>query len=127
VQIRSCGLPIPEREFVGIAGRKFRFDFAWPAHRLAVEVQGGIFRGKAGAHSSPAGITRDCEKISLAASQRWYVMPVTSHQVRSGEAVGWLMEFFGSANSTKGDVSDGKVRPQEGRPEGPAPEAGQEG
>lgn len=108
-------------------GRKFRFDFAWPDYGLLLEVHGSVYAGKKGGHSSGVGITRDCTKASLAtATGRWRYMAVTTAQVKSGEAVGWLMEFFKN-HSTKGDVSDGKVRPQEGCPEGPAAPAGQEG
>ena len=44
--------------------RKFRFDFAWPDLKFAVELEGGIFTR--GAHSSPMGILRDMDKGNLA-------------------------------------------------------------
>ena len=66
-QIRAMGLPEPEREYLAIEGRRFRFDFAWtePHHRLLVEVQGGIWQ-KSG-HTSGRGVTRDMEKLNLSA------------------------------------------------------------
>ena len=36
--IRANDLPAPEREHKFHPKRKFRFDFAWPAQMLAVEV-----------------------------------------------------------------------------------------
>jgi len=40
---KDCGLPEPVVEHLFEVGRKFRFDFAWPAQRVALEVQGGLF------------------------------------------------------------------------------------
>jgi very-short-patch-repair endonuclease len=47
VQIaRSMGLPPPRRQFVVILrGQKYRLDFAWPAIRLAVEIDGAAVHG----------------------------------------------------------------------------------
>ncbi len=40
--VRAMALPFPRRQFVVILrGRKYRLDFAWPAIRLAVEIDGG--------------------------------------------------------------------------------------
>ncbi len=38
-------------------GRDWRFDFAIPSHRVAVEVEGGAFNG--GCHIRPEGYLRD--------------------------------------------------------------------
>ena len=42
-QATAAGLPAFEWEVCVIPGRKFRFDFAWPAYKLLVEVNGGTF------------------------------------------------------------------------------------
>lgn len=75
------------REF-SLPGRAFRWDFAFPQARLLVEVQGGIW--KKGAHSSGAGVSRDCEKSAYAAMHGWRTFGVTSAQIDSGEAVQWI-------------------------------------
>lgn len=87
-QIRAKGLPKPKTEFLAIPGRKFRFDAAWVPQRLAVEVQGGIW--KKGGHSTGTGITRDCEKNNLAVLAGWRVLHVTGDQIASGEAIRWI-------------------------------------
>ena len=87
-QIKMAGLAEPIREFTAIPGRKYRFDFAWPNHLLLCEVQGGTW-GQ-GAHSSGAGISRDCEKTILAQQLGYKVFPVTSEQIRQGQALRWL-------------------------------------
>ena len=44
--------------------RKWRFDFYLESARLAVEVEGGIFKG--GRHTNPAGFMKDVEKYNSA-------------------------------------------------------------
>lgn len=63
----------PEREFEFSTERKWRFDFAWPAIKVAVEIQ-----GFGGGHQSIAGLARDAEKIRDAMANGWIVIPVTS-------------------------------------------------
>lgn len=95
-QIRADGLPVPEREFVAIPGRRFRFDFGWPdpAYKLLCEVQGGVFIK--GAHSTGVGITRDAEKAALAAVHGYRLIPVTAQHIKSGMALKWIREALWS-------------------------------
>lgn len=86
LQLRALRLPEPDREVELIPGRKFRWDFAWPAHRLAVEVQGGEWMAKGG-HNSGRGIQRDAEKAALATLAGWRQLSVTGSMVRSGRAL----------------------------------------
>ena len=72
--------------------RKFRFDFAWPSLMIAVEVEGGIYRG--GRHTSFAGFTNDCSKYNEAAKIGWKVFRFTSKQVSDGEAIEFLRGVF---------------------------------
>ena len=85
LQIRALELPEPIREYQAIKGRKFRFDFAWPGHKLLVEVNGGTYTK--GAHSTGRGIARDYEKANLAVLQGWRVLSFDGKSVKSGEAV----------------------------------------
>lgn len=68
-----------EREFKFKSDRKFRFDFAHPATRVAIEIQGA--RWVKSAHSSGGGIERDCIKFSIAASCNWLVFPFTDSMI----------------------------------------------
>lgn len=72
------GLPAPLREFAFHPGRRWRFDYAWPGARIAVEQEGGIWaadgsRAKA-AHARPAAIVRDMEKGNAAVLLGWRVL-----------------------------------------------------
>lgn len=83
-----AGLPAPEREFRFHPTRKFRADFAYPDHRLLIEVDGGGF--VAGRHTRGAGFEKDCEKASEAACLGFRVIRVTPRQVEDGRAVEWI-------------------------------------
>ncbi len=75
--------------------RRWRFDYAWPALKLAVEVHGGVFRQ--GRHNRGQGFTSDREKMNEATLLGWRVLEVTSEQVRSGKALEWIKQLVGSA------------------------------
>ena len=86
--VRAAGLPVPEREYPAIPGRRFRWDFAWPTFRLLLEVQGGTWVN--GGHSRGAGVARDCEKHNLATLHGWRTLNVTTDQFRQGKALEWI-------------------------------------
>lgn len=67
--------PAPERELTFAKPRRFRFDFAWPEQRVAVEIDGGVWVG--GRHSTGAGYEKDAEKMNLAAVHGWRVLHFT--------------------------------------------------
>ncbi len=69
-------LPKPVREYKFHPVRKWRFDFAWPAYRVAVEIDGGTWTG--GAHARGSGIDKDNEKRNSAAELGWRVLVFTS-------------------------------------------------
>lgn len=73
------------REYRFHKTRRWRFDFAWPDRKLAVEIQGGIFVG--GAHTRGAGFRADREKINAAILDGWRVLEFTDREVTNGEAL----------------------------------------
>ena len=61
--------------------RRWRFDYAVPEIKLAIEYNGhGGFIGRAGAsgHSSIKGITNDAEKMNSALAAGWRVLAFTA-------------------------------------------------
>lgn len=67
--------------------RRWAFDFALVAERLAVEVQ-GLTKGRApGAHQRVDGLTREYEKLNAAVLAGWRVLLFTPAQVKSGYAL----------------------------------------
>lgn len=88
--MRLAGLPVPDREYTfakGI-GRRWRFDFAWPAYMVAVEVEGGSYTG--GRHVRPLGFRQDIEKYAHAVMAGWQLLRLTPEIIKSGEALEWV-------------------------------------
>lgn len=79
----------PETEYRFDPKRRWRFDFAWPEERLAVEIEGGVWSD--GRHTRGNGFTKDCEKYNEATLAGWRVLRVTGEQIRDGSAVNWIM------------------------------------
>lgn len=77
--MKRRGLPKPRTEYKFHPVRRFKFDFAYPDVKVAVEIEGGIFTG--GAHGSASGILRDIEKYNLAAVNGWIVYRVPTKDV----------------------------------------------
>lgn len=59
------------REYTFHPTRRWRFDYAIPAHRIAIEVEGGVWTG--GRHTSPKGFLGDIEKYNTATMMGWRV------------------------------------------------------
>lgn len=57
-----AGLSKPATEATFHPTRKWRLDYYWPAHRLALEVEGGVFIG--GGHTSGSGFAKDLDKYN---------------------------------------------------------------
>lgn len=57
--------------------RGWRFDYAWPALKIAVEYEGGIFMQKSG-HNTAKHYTKDTEKYNKAAVLGWRIIRVTA-------------------------------------------------
>ena len=85
----------PEREllFAQSIGRRWRFDFAWPSHKLAVEIEGLVvmrINGELvckGRHASISGFKEDCEKYAWATVLGWRVMRFEQSQVKDKTAI----------------------------------------
>lgn len=90
LHIRAEKLPAPEREYRFAPPRFWRFDFAYPAQKLAIEVEGGVWNG--GRHTRGSGYVKDLEKYNTAALNGWRVLRFATEQVRDGTAVKTLKE-----------------------------------
>ncbi|MBC7972433.1 MAG: hypothetical protein H7Z11_20290 [Verrucomicrobia bacterium] len=60
-----------------VPGRKYRYDFAHYAAKVAIEVQGGTYQANTG-HTSAAGIQRDYRKLQTLQALDWVVFPLTA-------------------------------------------------
>ena len=79
-----------KREQQLISKRRFRFDFYQPDSLVAIEIQGGTWRK--GAHSTGAGIQRDCEKANLVQFAGYDIFCYTGRMITK-ENVHELIEY----------------------------------
>jgi very-short-patch-repair endonuclease len=77
--LKAMGLRY-EKEFKFDETRKFRFDFALPDFKIAIEYEGGVFLS--GRHQRMSGFARDCDKYNLATSLGWRVLRFTAINFR---------------------------------------------
>lgn len=104
-QIEQRGLPEYEREFVfaNSIGRRWRFDFAWPQHRLALEIEGLVVMRIGGElvckgrHASISGFKDDCEKYAWAVVFGWRVMRFEQSQVKDKTAIDMLVRAIAAS------------------------------
>jgi very-short-patch-repair endonuclease len=94
IHLKSYGISFV-REYVFSESRRWRFDFAWPTWKLAVEVEGGTKFGKS-RHSRGSGFVNDCRKYNAAALDGWRVLRFTTEMVESGEAIDTIRVAIGS-------------------------------
>jgi hypothetical protein len=111
-QIEFMSIPKPETEYrfalhhvgpgkelrkrIAVAGLKdWRFDFAWPDHRLAVEVEGGSWVG--GRHTRGVGFREDCHKYHHAMRLGWTVYRCEESLIRCGHAVALIEKLLQGA------------------------------
>lgn len=73
-------------EFFG-KPRKWRFDYAIPEHKIAIEIEGGHWSG--GRHNTGAGFVKDMEKYNAAAMLGWRVIRCT----RSKKSMTQALDF----------------------------------
>ena len=58
--------------------RMWRFDYAIPSHRIAIEIDGGVWIE--GRHNRPKGYIADLDKFNNAAALGWRVLKFTPQQ-----------------------------------------------
>jgi len=81
-----------EREYRMFKDRRFRFDFAWPDKKIAVEIHGGIYSG--GRHTTGKGFENDREKMNLAIVDGWRVFEFTPKTVKEGTGILMLKKML---------------------------------
>ena len=75
--------------------RRWRFDFAWPEFKVALEAEGGTWSSKGKSrHTTAKGFHDDCEKYNEATLLGWHVYRFTSTMIKGGEALKILERIF---------------------------------
>lgn len=92
-QLKALGITGYQRNVKFIPKRRFEADFYFPELRMVVEVDGGIWLPKSG-HTSGEGYQRDRRRDQLALAHGLQTLRFTSEQIRSGEAIDYLMRYL---------------------------------
>ena len=86
--LRQEGLPMPVTELRFHPIRRWRFDYAFPKYKIALEVEGGVWtRGR---HTRGAGFLRDVSKYNEAALMGWLVLRTTPAGLYTAYTIGNL-------------------------------------
>lgn len=96
-QLQCSGLPLPQREYRFHPKRKWPADFAWPKHKILVEVEGGIYIQ--GRHTRPGGYIKDCEKYNAATMMGYKVLRFTPDMIHDGSALAMIEEALAMTNA----------------------------
>lgn len=65
--------------------RMWRFDYAIPAHKIAIEVEGGVWTG--GRHTSSVGFLGDMEKYNTATVMGWRVLRTVPDELNTNATI----------------------------------------
>ena len=80
IRIKWGKLPAPVKEFMFHPTRRWRFDYAYPDKKIAIECEGGIF--VAGRHTRGMGFAKDCVKYNSATVLGWRVLRYTTKNIQ---------------------------------------------
>ena len=85
--VRQSGLASGgQKEYRFALRRNWRFDFAWPIQKVAVEIDGLRYDGKAG-HQTVKGVLADAEKYEAALLLGWRSTACPVHGSRKPRAM----------------------------------------
>lgn len=89
-QLAEKGCPVPEREHRFRSDRAWKFDLVFVSSGVAVEIEGGIYRG--GRHTHVSGFELDAIKYATAIAMGWVVIRVTPKMIHNGSAAIFIAE-----------------------------------
>jgi hypothetical protein len=81
-----------EKEFKFHPTRKWRFDYAIKAYKIAIEIEGGIWIN--GRHTRGSGAVGDLEKYNQAVLLGWRLLRFTPQQFKNGDAYFLIKELI---------------------------------
>ena len=85
---KAAGLPVPVAELRFAPPRRWRFDWAWPTHRIALEVEGAVW--VQGRHTRGSGFVKDMEKYNTAAAMGWRIIRCQPQDLFTEQTLNYL-------------------------------------
>ena len=99
MHLKELGYGDYQREFRFFPERKWRFDYAVPRRKLAIEIEGGIWgtvdrfgdaSSERGRHLRAAGYQADLDKYNAATALGWRVFRFSTQDVMNGRDMACL-------------------------------------
>jgi very-short-patch-repair endonuclease len=69
---QTLKMPVPVSEYKFHPKRKWRIDYVWIDVKLAVEIEGGVW--KQGRHNRALGFINDIEKYNALTEEGWHLL-----------------------------------------------------
>lgn len=82
------------KEFKFHETRRWRFDYAMPDLKIAIEIDGGVWVN--GRHNRSAGFLGDLDKFNAAASLGWVVLKFTPQNQLKNDSMKLIREAINS-------------------------------
>lgn len=79
-----------ETEYYFYANRRWRFDYAFPALKLAIEIEGAVWTQ--GRHTRGSGFVNDIEKYNMAASLGWTLLRFTRQEMNHKATIDMIVK-----------------------------------
>ncbi len=79
-------------EYVFHPDRKWRFDLAIPSHKIAIEVEGGVWTN--GRHTRGSGFLGDMEKYNAGTSLGWRIIRVVPEELTKTKTMKTLKQMI---------------------------------
>ena len=90
--LQSARVILPVGEYKFVSDRKWRFDYAWPEVKAALEVEGGAYT--AGRHTRGKGFIADMEKYNRGVIEGWRIVRCTPDTLRTAKTVDMIRELL---------------------------------
>ena len=88
--------------------RQWRFDYAIPELKVAVEIDGAVW--SYGRHNRPEGYINDLEKLNTAASMGWLVLRFTTEDRLKNATLSLIKETIRLRKTYETKCDEGAVR-----------------
>lgn len=88
--------------------RKWRFDYAIPELKVAIEIDGAVW--DYGRHNRPQGYINDMEKLNTAASMGWLVLRFTTADRLKSSTLALIKDTINLRITDETNRNEGAVR-----------------
>lgn len=88
--------------------RKWRFDYAIPDLKVAIEIDGAVW--DYGRHNRPQGYINDMEKLNTAASMGWLVLRFTTDDRLKGSTLALIKDTINLRMTDETNRDEGAMR-----------------